>query len=176
MSQRLNDKITFLIEEYQLPLVRYTTAILKDHEQARDVVQDAFIKLIQAMRGKKEIRNEKSWLYKVCHNLALDYLRKKKKRYEKKEQVLTFTAPGAEQPPDKQLNSKEENKLVRASISRLNERERQILNLKIKDDLSYREIAKKLDLTVSNVGFILHKTMKKLALIFKETDEQEVRR
>ena len=175
MDQNLSDKISFLVEEYEVALVRYANSILKDHEQARDVVQDTFIKLIKALQEKKEIQNEKSWLYRVCHNSALDYLRKIKRRQEKNEEVMLSTSESEiNEAPDKQLNRKEDKEFVNESLNRLSEREQQILNLKIKDGLSYKEIAAELDLTVNNVGFILHRTMKKLSAIFKEKNKEEV--
>ena len=45
----------------------------------------------------------------------------------------------------------------------LNDRERQIVMLKIVDELSYKEIAETMEISVSNVGFILHNSMKKMA-------------
>ena len=76
--------------------------------------------------------------------------------------------------PEKILNKKEDKALVLKSIESLNEREQTIINLKVRDELSYKEIALELDLTVNNVGFILHRAMKKLAAVFKEKAEKEV--
>ena len=83
MSQNISDKISTLVEEHETALVRYTISILKDREQARDVVQDAYIKLIKELQAGRVIDNEKSWLYKVCHNSSLDYLRKMKRRSQR---------------------------------------------------------------------------------------------
>ena len=175
MNSDLSKKINLLVEEYELSLVRYTASITKDAEQARDIVQDAFIKLISEMQQNKEIKNDKSWLYRVCHNSALDFIRKNKRRSEKREDIIQ-SMPGKSQneSPDKVLNKKEDKALVLESIKDLNEREQTIINLKVRDNLSYKEIAAELDLTVNNVGFILHRAMKKLAAIFKEKTEKEV--
>lgn len=175
MSQNISDKISTLVEEHETALVRYTISILKDREQARDVVQDAYIKLIKELQAGRVIDNEKSWLYKVCHNSSLDYLRKMKRRSEKKEDVRDSSVRSEEnEAPDRQLNKKEESELVLKSLEELNEREQKIINLKVRDNLSYKEIASEMDLTVNNVGFILHRAMKKLAEIFKEKNEKEV--
>ena len=62
----------------------YTLSLHDALPIARDIVQDAYIKLINALEQGTEIQNEKSWLYRVCHNSALDYYRKNKRRQEKR--------------------------------------------------------------------------------------------
>ena len=175
MNSNLSEKISDLVNEHEVALVRYTASVTKDSEQARDIVQDAYIKLIGELQQGKEIKNEKSWLYRVCHNSALDHIRKNKRRQEKREDILQSMPKNSENTaPDKVLNKKEDKALVLESIESLNEREQKIINLKVRDNLSYKEIAAELDLTVNNVGFILHRAMKKLADIFKEKTEKEV--
>lgn len=175
MNSNFSERISRLVEEHEVPLVRYTTSVTKDAEQARDIVQDAYIKLVNALQQGTEVKNEKSWLYRVCHNSALDYYRKVKRRQEKRGDILqSMPADSSGDRPDKILNKKEDKALVLESIESLNEREQTIINLKVRDNLSYKEIATELDLTVNNVGFILHRAMKKLAAVFKEKAEQEV--
>ncbi|MCM8528052.1 MAG: sigma-70 family RNA polymerase sigma factor [Lentisphaeraceae bacterium] len=175
MNSDLSAKISSLVEEHEVALVRYAASVTKDAEQARDIVQDAYIKLIKALQQGKEIKNEKSWLYRVCHNSALDFYRTSRRRQEKREDILQAMPKNSSgDTPEKILNKKEDSALVLESIESLNEREQTIINLKVRDNLSYKEIAAELDLTVNNVGFILHRAMKKLAAIFKDKAEKEV--
>lgn len=175
MNSNLSEKISILVEVHELALVRYTSSVTKDAEQARDIVQDAYIKLIKTLQQGTVVENEKSWLYRVCHNSALDYYRKVKRHQEKRGDILQ-AMPGnsLSDTPEKILNKKEDKVLVLESIESLNEREQTIINLKVRDNLSYKEIATELDLTVNNVGFILHRAMKKLAAVFKEKMDKEV--
>ena len=61
---------------YESQLIAYAANILAgDFERARDVVQDAFLRLFQADPARVR-ENLKAWLYTVCRNRALDVLRK----------------------------------------------------------------------------------------------------
>ena len=52
----------------------------------------------------------------------------------------------------------------------MNEREREIVILKMEHDKSYKEIAEIMNLTVSNVGFILHGALKKVRNAYREKE------
>ena len=174
MSQSLSERIGKVIAEYEVPLVRYVTGIIKDPEQARDIVQDAFIKFLKELEKGSDLKNERAWLYRVSHNLALDFLRKFKRRSDNLDDVLPAMKDETVKTPDAELNLKEQKELVLKSLEELNEREQKIINMKVRDNRSYKDIAEAMDLTVNNVGFILHRAMKKLAAIFKDKSESEV--
>ena len=63
------------LERYEKPLIRYACRITGDLETARDVVQDAFLRLCQADRAKVD-GHLAAWLYTVCRNRAYDVRRK----------------------------------------------------------------------------------------------------
>ena len=155
------------MHEYELPLLRYATNIIKDSEQAKDTVQETFIRLVKEFEKGSDLQNIKAWLYRVCHNLSLDYLRKASRKSDCLDSVLPTKKDESLRSPSDELRHQEECQMVLDSVDQLNERERKILMMKVREGRSYKEIAEELDLTVNNVGFILHQTMKKLAEIFK---------
>ena len=57
------------------------------------------------------------------------------------------------------------------ALRRLGDRERELVVLKVYEEKSYKEIAEITGLTVSNVGFILHTAMKKLATMLSKKEE-----
>ena len=70
-----------VVSEYESALLRYVARIVSDACAAQDVVQDTFIKLLK--NWKDEIAPSpqlSSWLYRVAHNCAVDYLRKESRR------------------------------------------------------------------------------------------------
>ena len=173
MSQALSKKIDQIIIDYEMPLLNYVTGIIKDPSQAKDVVQDALIRYLKAQEKEMVIKNDRAWLYRVCHNLSLDYLRKIKRKSRLEEHLPIFQDESSKSP-DAELSLKEQTNMVLASLKELNEREQTIINMKVREHKSYKDIAEAMGLTVNNVGFILHRSMKKLALIFKEKAENEV--
>lgn len=61
-------------------LCRHATYLVKDHDVAEDVVQDALLKAFLNIRKYDPARSFSTWAYKIVTNCALDYLRKKKDR------------------------------------------------------------------------------------------------
>jgi RNA polymerase sigma-70 factor (ECF subfamily) len=59
-----------LFDRYFVPLLRYGATMIKEEEEAKDIVQQAFIRLWDQ---QVEIANARAWLYKTVHNASLDY-------------------------------------------------------------------------------------------------------
>ncbi len=68
------------MQKHETELLRYASRLLGDRENARDAVQDAFIKYTRLLekQEKEAIKNVRAWLYKATRNICLDALRSKK--------------------------------------------------------------------------------------------------
>ena len=168
-----HDRFEKIVEQYETPLLRYAGRVLNNRNLAQDVVQCAFVKLFQAWRGEFEPSpSMSSWLYRVTHNCAVDVVRKSSRRqqlHERHAEEKSAREQGVEQA-DGQVEDIRE--LITQVMDVLNLRERQLVVLKVYEEKSYKEIAEIADLSVGNVGYILHHAMKKLAQrIRKEKDE-----
>jgi len=152
--------IASVVERFEGPLVRYAARLAGDLERGRDVVQETFFRLTTAPREHVEPRLAE-WLYTVCRNGALSVRRK-----EGRMAVLdtkTLSARESETTsPSKRLEASEGKGRLRAVVENLSERQREVVRLRFQDGLSYKEIAGVLELSVSNVGVILHEALKKL--------------
>lgn len=170
MNPALSDELNALVAQYQQPLCRYAAGIVHDPDGARDLVQEAFVKYLRHRHSDPTpIDNPGAWLYRVTHNLALDHRRK----YGRLSPLEATTDPDAPQDqladehasdPAAQLQRREATALAWQCLDQLNERERQMVLLKVMEEKSYKEIAAIMELSVTNVGFILHVAMKKLAV------------
>ena len=153
-----------LVSEYEAPLLRYAARILQNANAAQDVVQDAFIRLLNGWTG--EMRPSpplSSWLYRVAHNCAVDYLRTESRRQFLHLRHAEETPESV--PPDRGPSSRVSDEAQRAvlALRNLSLREQQLVILKVFEQKSYREISEITGLTVTNVGYILHMAMKKMA-------------
>ena len=159
-----NREIEAIMQTWQGPLLRYARRLLCGHDAAQDVVQDAFIRYLQyqANPDKTPVRQVKSWLYQVTHNLALDYIRKNR-RHEDAVNEMELRPPKNIPAPDTILARRDTTETAMKTLQILSERDQQVVLLKIMEEKSYREIAEIMELSVSNVGFILHASLKKLA-------------
>ena len=164
VEKDLADEITAVVEDYQASLLRYAGRMLRNAVQAEDIVQDAFTKFIKHRRDSGEsIRNVKAWLYRVTHNLVLDHIRRHQRHQGHHETLQADLQDAAEESPAAEYSRRDAAQRAWQMLDVLNDRERQIVMLKIVDELSYKEIAETMEVSVSNVGFILHNSMKKMA-------------
>ena len=162
-----------IVTEYERQLLHYTARIVLDHDAAQDIVQDAFIKLFRNWRDKMEPSTQiLTWLYKVSHNRAIDYLRKRSRRR------LLHLRHSKEHPtvtkPDRGEGFKISDRAVRAvaALRKLSPREQQLVILKVYEEKSYKDISDITGLTTSNVGYILHHAMRRMAEILKQAGDK----
>jgi len=152
-----------LFAAQQGPLLRYTYKLVQNPDVSQDIVQEAFMKL-HAQFG--QIRQPRHWLYRTTHNLALNHLRAGRKivPLDFDDQPQNDEAgPAIEPAPDQHLQRAEAVEKTRHCLATLDERGRQLIRLKFEEGLSYREISDQTGLSIGNVGYILHHTLKRLA-------------
>ena len=151
------------VARFEAPLLRFTTRLLGDADAARDVVQDAFLRLCTQSRAEVD-GHLAEWLYTVCRNRALDVLRKESRMNETP--LMTDAAPdGArslEPEPSAALQSREAAGHLRLALGTLPPRTQEVLRLRFQEGLSYKEIAGVMQLTVSHVGVLIHNALKTL--------------
>lgn len=161
----MSDNITEIVKEHESCLLRYAGRLLGDVESARDIVQEAFLRLVKYEEKKSidTIDNIKAWLYRTTRNLCYDTFRSAKHRLEitiETEQIHRITDHA--DTPDTNLAKEDDMQLIRQQINALDPRSREIVVLKLEHDRSYKEIAEIMGLSSTNVGFILHKAMQKI--------------
>ncbi len=148
--------------EYGAALLAFAISLLRnDRERARDVVQDVFLKLHRHGPDGVAPARLKSWLYTVCRNRAIDILRKEKPMTTTDSAQL-HSVRDHRPDPSVQAEQREQRAEVLGLVDRLPDNQREVVRLKFQSDLSYREIADVTQLSVSNVGFLLHNALKNL--------------
>lgn len=153
-----------IFAEQSGPLTRYAARLLGDPDRARDVVQDAFVKLMAQPPGAVD-GHAVEWLFTVCRHRALDVLRKegRMRRFEdgQAERVTT-----AEPRPGRALEHEEVCDTVLRLIERLPHNQQEVVRLKFQNGFSYKEISRITALSVSNVGFLIHTAVHRLKAEF----------
>ena len=160
------DWIREVLEHHEGALLRYAYRLCNDLETARDAVQDTFMKLCREDRGKVESYLVK-WLFTVCRNRVFEILRKEKMMTVLTDVELQKTEAQDESPANNAVLTDDKHTL-KSLMQSLPEREQEVLRLKFQNGLSYKEISEITELSVTNVGFILHKTIKELRGQFKQ--------
>ncbi len=149
------------LDQHESTLIAYTAGILGgDIEKARDVVQDAMLRLYLTEPDRVR-ENLKSWLFTVCRNRAFDVLRKDYRLDLGNDEFIEST-PNHDPDPAESAGLHELYEQVWANVDRLRPNQREVVRLKFLHDCSYQEIAGITGLSVGNVGFIMHHAIKKL--------------
>ena len=163
-----DEAFTELYEKY-FPLVYgMIFARLKDVTAADDVVSEIFMKVALNLDSHDKKYAFSTWLFTIARNTLADYYRRQIRRFEESwDEFLEREAPISEQPEEKLLASERTEELLRA-MSKLDERQRRIIELKYWSELSNVEIAEILGLSASNVGFIHYQAMKRLRAMLAE--------
>jgi RNA polymerase sigma-70 factor (ECF subfamily) len=119
-------------------LFHYLVTFTKTEADARDLLQELFIKLARGA-PREGVLSEKAWLYRMAHNLAVDWLRRRKVRWDAEEKLLQEMDAGQHPAtdPDSVLMA---NHFAEAMKS-LPEDQRVVMQLKLWEGMTFEEIA-----------------------------------
>jgi RNA polymerase sigma-70 factor (ECF subfamily) len=176
-------QLAVVLDRYERPLVRYALSILHDVETARDVVQETFVQYAEGRgpaapaeeephgsNGNTPLgRHTEAWLFTVTRNRAIDHQRKQSRIIPMHPiDDRTSDEPG----PATVLERREIAGSLLRLLDELSTNQREVIRLKFQNDLSYKEIADITQLSVTNVGFLLHTGLKKLrALVLAQPQD-----
>jgi RNA polymerase sigma-70 factor (ECF subfamily) len=149
-----------MVDRFSGPLTRYAQIITSDLEQARDVVQNTFIRLC-AEKPERVDSHLAQWLFTVCRNRALD-VHRKQSRMKPLSQAEMNSQASPDPSPAAQAERRETDGAVLGLLARLPKNQQEVVRLKFQNGLSYREISEVTHLSVSNVGFLIHTALKTL--------------
>ena len=148
------DRLREAVERHESALLRYTARIVGDADRARDVVQDAFLRLWESDRPPAD-GHVVEWLFTVCRNRAID-LRRKDRRMNPLTDGALASQPGGEATPAAAAERNETQGRLLDLLDALPDAQQEAVRLKFQNGFTYRQIAGITGKSVSNVGFLLH--------------------
>jgi len=170
----LEVRMAEIVAEHETALLRYATRLVKDGAAAQDVVQDAFIKLFQRWSGgEADPGHLKSWMYRVVHNGAVDYVRRESQLRLLHERTGNEAPDPLREGTADPMTFEERKRMVLGLLDRLHPRARQVVLLRLEQGLSYEEIARATGRGSGNVGNILHHAVRKLTEALKRAGALE---
>ena len=157
-----------VIRKYREPLYFHARYIVKDHQEAYDVVQEVFIKAMREQRLFNEEFKIKAWLFRVTSNLCFNQVRNRKRRGAILDTMMKPEAFGADQIET--IFAGEQRGEVMAALDKLSEDHKEILILRYYDDLSYAEIAEVLQVKLGTVMSRLSRARVRLLDVVEDGD------
>jgi RNA polymerase sigma factor (sigma-70 family) len=154
------DWVQSALERHESSLLRYAASITGDAEQARDIVQDTFLRMCAEEPASLEGKLTE-WLFTVCRNRALDVQRKEQRMTPLTEMDME-TRETAEPSPAAAAETRDSVARAMQFLDLLPPNQREVIRLKFQSGLSYQEISRVTKLSVTNVGFLIHTGIKTL--------------
>lgn len=155
-----------IVEQHKLSVLNLCYRFVGNKEDAEDIAQDVFIRILKAAPRYKPEASLSTWIYRITVNVCLNFQRRKKilnffslnHEYESG-QTAGDRLPEliSEDQPDSDLEKQELQQLVQDAIQSLPENQQTVILLHRFEGLSYQEIADVLDTTVSAVESRLHR-------------------
>lgn len=146
-------------EKHADAIFRHCYFRLSDEEQARDIVQETFLKTWEYIGQGKEIKNIRAFLFSVAHNQIVDHYRKKRAS-----SLEALQEKGFEPRHDtkEKLFAAIDAKFVLATLEKLDAKYRDAILMRYIDELSIKEIAEILGESENTVSVHIHRGIQQL--------------
>lgn len=145
-----------LVRRYQRPIAAYVYRMVGDYDAALDLTQEVFIKVYNSLARYRSEFKFSTWIYKIAHNAAIDYLR----RHSVREQTLAGSVDGDRREisiesrrltPEQESERRERRSEIESIVQLLPAAYRELIALRHSHDLSYDEIAEVTGLPLGTV-------------------------
>lgn len=165
--------IGILLQRYTLLLLGVCMKYLKDETEAKDCVQQVFLKVLTEV-PKYKIEYFKSWLYMVAKNHCLMRLRDKGARQVK--ELTEQHIPDDENDKQDLLQNEQTYELLEKALEELNEEQKTAVNLFYLQKNSYQQISEKTGFSLMQVKSFIQNGKRNLKIILERKLKQQPRR
>lgn len=139
-------------------LYRFAVRLLRDDEEAKDVVQEAMIRVWNRKDQMDSLQNMEAWCMTVVRNLSLDRLKSKRYKTDGFAEGFEISENGRTPYAETEINNT--MNVIHNFIAALPEKQKQIIQLRDIEGYSYKEIGKILGLDANNVKVNLFRARK----------------
>jgi RNA polymerase sigma-70 factor, ECF subfamily len=159
-SAGLGIDLVALVETYSTLLFRVAHSVLRSRAEAEDVVQDAFVRVMEHPLSLPAVRDMRVWLIRIAWNLAID--RRRRIRPEQMDESFAESLVARTVPADEALDDAQRMKAVLRELERLPKGERHVLLLSALEELSTAEMAEVIGRSESAVRALLFRARARL--------------
>jgi RNA polymerase sigma-70 factor (ECF subfamily) len=171
----MQHEIERLYDGHAPSLFAFLLNFTRDENDTRDVLQEIFIKITREPALLTNVRNERAFLIRLAHNLAIDLIRRRNTRERTKEsfavETISIFAPAND--PDEEFFRRE----LSVALEDLPEDQRAVVHLKLWEELTFEEIADALGISpntaASRYRYGLDKLRERLRPFYKEITSAE---
>ena len=157
---------TKLVDKYKQPVLNVASRMLRDQTEAEDIAQNVFVQVYKSAHRYEVSSKFSTWLFTIVRNLCLNEIRRRSRHPaesleaphpDQEDQPLhQFEDKATASPPDSVLLGELDQKIAQA-LDGLPENQRMAIVLCRQNELSYEEIAKVLECSVSATKSLIHR-------------------
>ncbi|MFP5113443.1 RNA polymerase sigma factor SigX [Bacillaceae bacterium C204] len=165
-----------LYQKYHHDVFQFLFYMVRNKEQAEDLVQEVYIRVFKSYRRFEGKSSEKTWLFSIARNVAIDFFRKQKgwkERLLEKFDWSTDQLRDVYPIPEEIAMQKEEIRWVYNCLEYCTFDQRAVIILRYIQDLSIAETAQALGWTESKVKTTQHRSLKVLKKYMELSYEKE---
>ena len=143
-----------LVARYQQKVFSYIIMVVRNKELAEDLFQDTFIKVINTLRSGnyREEGKFSQWIMRISRNLIIDHFRKNQKMSFVENNYGNDIFDGFSEPSmsiEQAIITKQIHESLRCLVTLLPAEQREVLNMRLYQDLSFKEIAAQTNVSIN---------------------------
>ena len=170
-QQQDEEAFTTLYEEYFDKIYRYVTLKIGDRVEAEDVAQQVFVKALKSISSFKwKGVPFSAWLFRIAHNLVVDYFRKTK-RYATTPLVDTMRSNDID--PQIAVERKMDVEQVLLATKQLTEAQREVISLRFASELPVAQVARVMGKSEGAVKALQHSAIVSLRKVLSTVKNNE---
>ena len=156
-----------LVDRYADKIRRYIARITGNWTESEDIAQDVFFKAYKNIASFNPQMSFSAWIYRIAHNESVNFIKKhyKFKNVEFNDEIKNKLTEDNEAL--KKIFSQEHVEIVQNGLKKLNQKDKEILELVFFEEKSYIEIADILQMHINSVGPTIKRAKDKLKKIIR---------
>ena len=167
------DRLEEVFAQWQDELLGMLYYLLGNVEDARDALQEAFVKCWRRREGLDEIENLRAWVFRIALNAGRDLRGTAWRRRRRPLQEREFKLVTREDSPQEEVLHRERLALVSRALLKLRIEEQEVFLLRQNGQLTYEQIAESISIPVGTVKTRMRLALTKLREAFQATSESE---
>jgi RNA polymerase sigma-70 factor, ECF subfamily len=164
-----------LYSKYHQDVFQFLIYTVRSRQLAEDLVQEVYIRVLRSHKNFEGKSSEKTWLFSIAKNVAIDYFRKQKGWKGRILEKFDWSQPlkGENDIPEEVAVQKEEIRDLYKCIEKCTTDQRMVITMRYIQDLSISETAEVLGWTESKVKTTQHRAIKALKKLMEQQEREE---
>ncbi len=166
-----------LVDKYKKRVYYLAYRMTRDHDSADELAQESFVRAYQALGGFKRGYSFYTWIYRICVNLAINFLKRETQKVstENVSEVDLLRSSGYGSDQLERMISSEQAAIVKRALETIPPDQKAAFLLKTHENMSYEQIASVMDCSIGTVMSRLFRARHKLRIALEAAESEPER-